>query len=85
MERLCLPEIFMEAHNGLNLFLNEYPYMDEEQRAQIRLLIEHFARPAIKKKKIRRPGMLCKVAPGGVLLIAPQFVKEIPAIVVKNP
>lgn len=73
MDRLCLPEIFQEAHSGLNLFLGEYPYMNEGQMEEIRELVEHFSRPLIKCRKMRRPGMLYKVSPRGVLLLAPQL------------
>jgi hypothetical protein len=85
MDRSCPKEIFQEAHNGLNLFLNEYPYMDEEQRAKIAKLVEHFSQPRIRQGIERRPGMLCKVAPGGVLLIAPHFSKIVKATVVESP
>jgi len=82
MGRHCPREIFQEAHNGLNLFLNEYPFMDEAQRAKIAELVERFSRPYNKQGTERRPGMLCKVAPDGVLLIAPRFVKHVEAAII---
>ena len=76
MDRTCPPEIFREAHNGLNLFLTEYPHMTEEQIEEICKLVDYFARPQYYHKKIRRPELLCRSRPDGVLLIAPRFVNS---------
>lgn len=73
MDRKCPHTMFMEAHNGLNLFLSQYPHMDEEQMAKIRELVDRFSRPDIYRNKIRRQGLLCKSNPDGVLFIAPRF------------
>jgi len=67
--RICPPDVFNMAHNGLNLFLTEYPYMDEEQRAKIQQLIEHFSKPEIYRNKVRRPALLCEARQDGSILI----------------
>jgi hypothetical protein len=77
MDRICPPDAFREAHNGLSLFLSQYPYMDEAQRAKIRNLIDRFSRPEIWRNKVRRQGLLCRAAPDGVLAITPHFIKSI--------
>lgn len=45
--------------------------MNEEQRAKIKKLIEHFSKPEFYRKKVRRPALLCQVRQDGAILIAP--------------
>jgi len=76
IKRICPEEIFTQAHNGLSLFLSEYPHMSKEQRSKICELIEHFALPQYRQRVLRRPGLRCKSRPDGVLFISP---------ILKNP
>lgn len=69
--RICPTDVFREAHNGLNLFLTEYPHMDGEQRGKIQQLVEHFSKPEFYRKKVRRPALLCQARQDGVILITP--------------
>lgn len=75
--RICPDDMFTIAHNGLNMFLMEYPHMNEEQRAKIQQLIEHFSKPEISRKKVRRPALLCQVRQDGAILITPKTIDPI--------
>ena len=77
INRVCPDEIFTIAHNGLNTFLTEYPHMSEEQIAEIRQLIEHFAKPEYYRKKMRRPALLCRTRQDGSILITPKIIHAI--------
>ncbi len=46
--------------------------MSEEQRAKIRKLVEHFSKPEIFRKKVRRPALLCRAKQDGAILITPK-------------
>lgn len=74
MERVCPPEIFSQAHNGLSLFLSEYHHMNKEQVEKIRQLIERFSKPEFYRKKVRRPALLCRVRQDGSILITPNII-----------
>jgi hypothetical protein len=83
--RTCPDFVFREAHNGLNLFLTEYPYMDEAQQEKIRKLIAHFSEPQICRNRVQRPALFCKAGSDGALLITPQFVRKVEADIVQTP
>ena len=72
MSRICLNEVFTLAHNGLNMFLTEYPHMNEEQMEKIRQLIEHFSKPEYHRNKVRRPALLCRTGQDGAIFITPK-------------
>ena len=77
MLRICPDDVFSIAHNGLNLFLTEYPHMNEEQKAKIRQLVEHFSKPQFYRKKVRRPALLCQARQDGLILITPKIIRTI--------
>jgi len=72
--RICPRQAFDMAHNGLNMFLTEYPHMDEKQRAEIRKLIEHFSEPQMYRNKIRRPALSCQMGQDDVIHITSHIV-----------
>lgn len=74
--RICPNDIFTIAHNGLNMFLTEYPHMNEAQKAKIRQLIEHFSKPEFYRKKMRRPALLCQMRQDDAILITPQTIQS---------
>ena len=80
MNRICPDEVFAIAHNGLNMFLTEYPHMNKEQRAKIQQLVERFSRPEFHRKKVRRPALMCQARQDGSLLITPQIIKTADAL-----
>lgn len=77
MSRICPNDAFAIAHNGLNIFLTEYPHMNEEQREEIRQLVESFSKPGLHRKKIRRPALICQARQDGSILITPNIVRTI--------
>ena len=79
--RDCPDSMFAVASNGLNMFLTEYPHMNEEQMDKIRQLIDHFSKPEIFRKKERRPALLCRARQDGSILITP---KTIRTVIVQN-
>jgi len=73
--RISSDYLFSIAYNGLNMFLTEYPHMDEKQREEVCKLVDQFAEPDIYHNKVRRPALLCEARQDGAILITPNFVQ----------
>jgi hypothetical protein len=74
--RECHEVVFQQASNGLNLFLNEYPYMNEDQKQRIEEMIEVCSKSLIHHGNIRRQAVQCKVQPDGSIVISPWHIKK---------
>ena len=78
--RICPDDMFAIAHNGLSMFLTEYPHMNEAQRTKIQQLIDRFSKPEFYRKKIRRPALLCEARQDGSIFITPNTICTVDSI-----